>query len=65
MHKSQEDTRPPLPGAGHVENYTVPFLVVFAFLVYFTLLAIWAVYGLPSALIAAVVADRFIPRRES
>ena len=57
-----EDTRPPLPGAGYMEDYTTPFLVVFAVLIYVLLLAILSIYGLPMALIAAVVADRFIPR---
>ena len=57
-----EDTRPPLPGAGYVENYTTPFLVVSAVLCYIALLALWIAFGLPAALIAALVADRVLPK---
>lgn len=60
-----EDTRPPLPGSGYMENYTVPFLVVSAVLSYIALLALWATLGLPAALVAAFLADRCIPRRRA
>jgi len=54
--------RPPLPCAGYMENYTVPFLVVSAVLCYLLLLILWVIFGLPFTLIAAFIVDRFIPR---
>ncbi len=62
-HNRESDERPPLPGAGYVEDYTVPFLCVAGVLCFLALFAIWAMWGLPAALIAAVLADRGIARR--
>ncbi|MEL6169265.1 MAG: hypothetical protein AAFR35_11270 [Pseudomonadota bacterium] len=47
-----------------VENYTNAFLVSAFTLVYMTLFAIWAFWGLIPVLILSAVANRLIPRRE-
>lgn len=59
---NKEDTRPPLPGAGTMENYTTPFLVVFGVILFVILLGVKATYGLPAALLLAIVSDRIIGR---
>ena len=62
-YRRESEERPPLPGAGYLEDYTVPFLVVAGVLCFLALFAIWAAWGLPGAIILAVLADRAIPRR--
>lgn len=52
------DQRPPLPGAGYLEDYTGPFLVVAAVLCFVALFAIWAAFGLPFTVVVAVLTDR-------
>ena len=58
MH--QRNPRPPLPGHGLVENYTMPFLVVSGVLFYITLVTLWANFGLAIAVIVAALSDRAI-----
>ena len=52
--------RPPLPNAGYVEDFTVPFLVAAGVLCFVVLFALWSVAGLPAMLILAFLADRVI-----
>ena len=56
------EDRPQLPGAGRVEDYTTPFLIVAGMLCYVALFTLWAMCGLPVALVSAVLVDRVIPR---
>ena len=64
MHYDRDSgDRPPLPNAGYVEDFTVPFLVVAGVLLFVALFAIWAVSGLATALIVAFLTDRIILRR--
>ncbi len=46
-----------------VENYTMPFLVVFGVLIWIALVAIWGFFGMIGALVAGFAADRAIPQR--
>ena len=62
-HDRQSYERPPLPGAGYMEDYTMPFLVTAGVLCFLGLFAIWALFGLPGALIAAFLANRAIAAR--
>ncbi|QIE40716.1 hypothetical protein G5B39_01270 [Rhodobacteraceae bacterium SC52] len=58
-----QDSRAPLPGHGQpVEDYTNAFLVTACGLVFCTLFALWAMYGLFAALAVAWVADRALLR---
>ena len=52
------DQRPPLPGAGYLEDYTGAFLVVAGMLCFVALFAIWAVFGLPFTIVVAILTDR-------
>ncbi len=61
-HPRESFERPPLPGAGYLENYTTAFLVSAGALLFVILFAIWALWGLPVALVAAFFANRAIPR---
>lgn len=51
-----------LPCAGHVENYTIPFLIVAGVLCYIGLLTLWIMVGLPATLVGAYLADRMVTR---
>lgn len=62
-HNRNSDQRPPLPGAGYLENYTTPFLVVAGVLCFVALFAVWAVFGMPFTVVLALLADRFLLRR--
>lgn len=63
QHPRDSHERPPLPGHGRMEDYTVPFLWSAGVLALIALFALWATWGLPAAVIAAVAADRLILRR--
>jgi len=52
-----------MPGAGRVEDYTVPFLVAAGVLCFVALFAIWAVWGLPVVLVLAFLANKALPKR--
>jgi len=56
------DERPPLPGAGYMEDYTGAFLISAGVLVFIALFAIWAAFGLPVTLILAVISERLMRR---
>ncbi len=62
-HRRYSDGRRPLPGDGHLEDYTLPFLIVAGILCFVALFFVWALGGLPLAMICAVLADWLIPRR--
>lgn len=63
MHRKREiEERPPLPGAGYMEDYTVPFLWMAGLLTFIALFALWAAWGLPVALACAWVANHLIGR---
>ena len=53
--------RPP-PPPGEVEDFTAAFLVSFGVLVFMALFAVWAAWGLPAAILAALAGDRLIGR---
>lgn len=57
------DERPPLPGAGYMEDYTLPFLVVAGVLCYIVLFALWAVFGFPFTATVALLTDRLLLAR--
>jgi hypothetical protein len=57
------DERPPLPGSGYLEDYTVPFLWSAGALIFIGLFALWAIWGLPLILVLALLAHRLLPRR--
>ena len=61
---SKRDTarRPDLPGSGHMENYTLPFLVSAGVLCFVGLVVLWAVAGLPVVILCTVLADRILRR---
>lgn len=63
MQNREQDTRPPLPGAGQMEDYTNAFLVSFGVLVFMVLCAIWAWIGLPLTLVAVYLVNRFVLSR--
>lgn len=54
--------RPPLPGHGRLEEYTVPFLFSAFCLLLMALVAIWTAWGLAPALAACWALDRLISR---
>ena len=56
------DDRPPLPGAGYLEDYTLPFLCVAGVLCFVALFAVWAVFGLPFTIVLALLTERFFLR---
>lgn len=56
------EDRPPLPGAGHAENYTTPFLIAAGLLCYIGLVMLWAILGLPLVVAGAVLAGRVMRR---
>jgi len=63
MRNSRESyERPPLPGAGYLEDYTTAFLVAAGALCFVVLFAIWAFWGLPVARVLAYLAHRALPR---
>jgi len=55
-------SRPPLPNAGVVEDFTAPFLVTAGVLCFVGLFAVWAWFGLPFAIVLAWMADRLVLR---
>lgn len=57
------DQRPPLPGAGYLEDYTAPFLVVAGMLCFVALFAVWAVFGMPFTVVLALLTDRLFLHR--
>ncbi|MDJ0630945.1 MAG: hypothetical protein QNJ44_21990 [Rhodobacter sp.] len=61
-YRREHYERPPLPGAGYLEDYTDAFLVVAGVLCFVGLFALWAVFGLPFVVIVSVLADRLIVR---
>ena len=64
MHYDRDsDDRPPLPGAGYLEDYTTPFLIVAGMLCFVALFALWAVFGLPFTVVLAFFADRLFLNR--
>ena len=54
--------RPPLPGAGYLENYTGAFLVVAGMLCFVALFTLWAVFGLPFTVVTALLTERMLLR---
>lgn len=56
------DDRPPLPGAGYLEDYTGPFLVTFGVLIFVVLFALWALFGLPLTVVLALLSERVFLR---
>lgn len=62
-HRRENIERAPLPGAGYLEDYTAPFLVVAGVLCFLGLFALWSLVGLPFAIVAALVLDRVIARK--
>lgn len=60
--RHENEDRPPLPGAGYLEDYTAPFLVVAGVLCFIALFTIWTLFGLPVAVLVALLADRLITR---
>jgi len=63
QYDKDSDSRPPLPGAGQLEDYTTAFLVVFGLLIFIALFSVWARFGLPFTVVLALMADRFLLRR--
>ncbi|MDF0599935.1 hypothetical protein P1J78_04250 [Psychromarinibacter sp. C21-152] len=63
--RRDSDGRPPLPGAGLMEDYTMPFLVVAGVLCFLVLLVLWAWLGLPAVIILAAVADWMLRRKQT
>ncbi len=61
FRRDSED-RPPLPGAGYMEDYTVPFLVMAGVLCFILLFVIWAAFGFAAAVGLAYLTDRFLLR---
>ncbi len=62
QHRREFEDRPPLPGAGRMEDYTVPFLIAAGVLCFVILFAIWAAWGLPVALLLAFLANKALPK---
>ena len=58
QHRREFEDRPPLPGAGAMEDYTGPFLVTAGVLCFLMLVAIWAIWGLPAVLVLAVFSEQ-------
>lgn len=63
MERRDRDGRTSLPGAGYMEDYTMPFLVVAGVLLFMALVLIWSYLGLPAVIILAALADWLLPRR--
>ncbi len=61
-HDRDAENRPPLPGAGYMENYTTAFLVSFGVLTFVALVTVWAVFGLPFTVVLALLIERFLLR---
>ena len=62
-HDRERHDRPPLPGAGYMEDYTTPFLVVAGMLCFVGLFAVWAAFGLPFTVTLALLTDRLFLNR--
>jgi hypothetical protein len=62
QHGREFEDRPPLPGAGRMENYTGPFLVVAGVLCFVMLFALWAAWGLPAVLALAALVNWALPK---
>jgi hypothetical protein len=62
-YRHEQEDRAPLPGAGYLEDYTGPFLVVAGVLCFIVLFALWAAWGLPVVIVLSVLADRLLLRR--
>jgi len=63
QRNDRRSERPPLPGAGYLEDYTGAFLVSAGVLCFVLLFAIWAAWGFGVALILAFLVERFLLRR--
>lgn len=65
MHHYDRDSqsRPPLPGAGYMEDYTNAFLVSAGALCFLILCVLWVMFGLPFVAVAAYGIDRLFLRR--
>lgn len=64
MRSSRESQeRAPLPGSGYLEDYTAPFLVTAGVLCFMALITLWALFGLPFVLFAALAVDRVFLNR--
>ncbi|MCG6903463.1 MAG: hypothetical protein LJE68_12360 [Rhodobacter sp.] len=62
-HDRESNQRPPLPGAGVMEDYTAAFLCVAGFLCFLALFALWVNFGLPFTLVLAALTDRVFLHR--
>ncbi len=62
-YRREHNERAPLPGAGHVEDYTTPFLWAAGMLLFVALFALWANFGLAFVLIVAAAADFLLQRK--
>lgn len=62
QYDRESSERPPLPMAGYMENYTNAFLVTAGALTFMSLVAIWAIFGLPFAVTLAFLIERFFLR---
>ncbi len=62
-HRRYSEDRPPLPGDGYLEDYTIPFLVMAGILTFILLFVIWAAWGFAAAVGLSVLADRFLLAR--
>lgn len=58
----EKSERPPLPGSGHMENYTGAFLVSAGVLCFFLLCTLWAMFGLPFVITLAILTERLFLR---
>lgn len=61
-YRRHNEDRPTLPGAGHMEDYTLPFLVWGGVVCFILLFAIWAAWGMPFVLAFAWLAERLTRR---
>lgn len=61
-YQRHNEDRAPLPGSGHLEDYTLSFLITAGALCFVLLFVIWAAWGLPATLALAYLADRALIR---
>ena len=61
-NRNQMHERPPLPGQGHMEDYSKAFFVSAFPLVLMALCTLWAVIGYPLTLAVAFLTDRVLKR---
>ena len=63
MHYDKDsNARPPLPGAGHMEDYTNAFLITAGFLCFFVLCTLWVIFGMPFVVTLAFITERLFLR---